>query len=363
MTLCCGIVGLPNVGKSTLFNALVQNEAAEAANYPFCTIDPNVGIIEVPDERLAKLSHMAQSQKTIYNRLEFVDIAGLVEGASSGEGLGNKFLSHIRNVDAIAYVLRCFDDDNITHVANRIDPCADAQIIMTELALADIDSLKTRIPKLEKKAKQSEEGAEILKLCQEALHCLENDRSVLSIQTAENKKQLEELQLLTTKPYFFICNVSEEDAATENSYVAQVRDWAAANIQVLVVSAKIESEINSIDDPEEVQEFLKAMGLKESGLKRLARAAYTILNLETFFTIGPKEARAWTMRRGCLAPQAAGVIHSDFERGFIRAEVVGYDDYLDCNGEAAARSSGKMRTEGKGYTMQDGDIVHFLFNI
>ena len=359
----CGIVGLPNVGKSTLFNALTQTAQAEAANYPFCTIEPNVGEVGVPDPRLDALARIGKSQQVIPTRLTFVDIAGLVRGASKGEGLGNQFLSHIRECDAIAYVLRCFDDDDITHVENRIDPTSDADTVETELMLADLDSLEKRRLSLEKKAKGGDKEAKAaIALIDKALALLREGRPArLAELTAEEEPGYRMLQLLTAKPVVYVCNVEEGSAATGNAYSARVEARAKAEgAAVVVISAKIESEFAGLP-PEDRAAFLADLGLEEAGLNRLIRAGYRLLGLITYFTVGPKEARAWTITRGTKAPKAAAVIHSDFEKGFIRAETIAYDDYVRLGGEAGAREGGKMRLEGKEYVVQDGDVLHFRF--
>jgi GTP-binding protein YchF len=359
----CGIVGLPNVGKSTLFNALTQTAAAEAANYPFCTIEPNVGEVAVPDPRLETLAKIAGSKEIIPTRLTFVDIAGLVRGASKGEGLGNKFLAHIREVDAIAFVLRCFVDEDITHVENRIDPLADADVVETELMLADLESLEKRIAQVEKKAKSGDKDAKAqFALMEKPLLLLREGKPArLAKITPEEAPAFRALQLLTSKPVVYVCNVEESAAAHGNAYSRQVEERAKAEgAAVVVISAKIESELAGLA-PEERDAFLKEMGLEEPGLNRLIRAGYALLDLVTYFTVGPKEARAWTITRGTKAPQAAGVIHTDFEKGFIRTETIAYDDYVACNGETGAKEAGKMRLEGKDYVVQDGDVMHFRF--
>lgn len=359
----CGIVGLPNVGKSTLFNALTETAAAEAANYPFCTIEPNVGEVGVPDPRLDELAAIAKSAETIPTRLTFVDIAGLVKGASRGEGLGNKFLAHIREVDAVAYVLRCFDDDDITHVANRIDPLADAEVVETELMLADMDSLERRLATVEKRAKSGDkEAAAQVTLMQRALVPLREGKPArTAIVPEEDRPAFRALQLLTAKPVLYVCNVDETSAASGNSYSAVVAERAKAEgAAVVVISAKIESELAGLASDERAA-FLAEMGLEEPGLNRLIRAGYNLLDLVTFFTVGPKEARAWTVERGTRAPQSAGVIHTDFEKGFIRAETIAFTDYVAYKGEAGCRDAGKMRLEGKDYVVQDGDVMHFRF--
>jgi len=359
-----GIVGLPNVGKSTLFNALTRTAAAQAANFPFCTIEPNVGDVAVPDARLAKLAEIAGSKQTIPTRMTFVDIAGLVRGASKGEGLGNQFLANIRECDAIAHVLRCFEDDDITHVEGRIDPVADAETIETELMLADLESIERRRANLARKLKGADKDAadqdRLLALAQKAL---ENGQPARTIEiAADDRRTWRLLQLLTSKPVLYVCNVEESSAASGNSQSARVAEMAASQgAGAVVISARIEEEISQLD-AEEAEMFLGEMGLKEAGLDRLIRAGYELLGLQTYFTIGPKEARAWTIRKGMLAPQAAGVIHGDFEKGFIRSETIGYDDYIAGKGEAGAKEAGKFRVEGKTYEVKDGDVLHFLFS-
>lgn len=360
----CGIVGLPNVGKSTLFNALTKSKAANAANYPFCTIDPNIGNISVPDNRLEKLAAIAGSDKIIPTQINFVDIAGLVEGASKGEGLGNQFLGHIREVDAIAYVLRCFDDENIAHVAGNIDPVRDAEIIKLELIYADIESLQKRLPNVEKKAKQDKEMAKQADLIKEMISILVTGEMIIYAINKENKEQILALQLLTSKPFFYICNVGENDVATGNHYTKKIEEMAEAEgVASVIISAQIESEISLIENKDDRDEFLKAIGLETSGLDKIIQCGYEALDLITFYTIGPKEAHAWTLKAGETAPKAAGVIHSDFEKGFIRAEIIQYDDYVMYKGESGVKDIGKLRLEGKEYIMQDGDIVHFRFNV
>jgi ribosome-binding ATPase len=362
----CGIVGLPNVGKSTLFNALTQTAAAQAANYPFCTIEPNVGEIAVPDPRLDKLSALAKSEQIVPTRISFVDIAGLVKGASKGEGLGNQFLATIREVDAIVHVVRCFEDSDITHVEGKIDPVADIETIDTELMLADLDSLEKRVDALEKKAKGSGEDAklakEMLDLINRALVLLRNGKPARLVERKPDEEKLfHSLGLLTSAPVLYACNVEEASAACGNAFSAKVEARAKAEGAVaVVISAKIESEIAMLP-PEERSDYLEAVGLKETGLDRLIRAGYALLHLVTYFTAGPKEARAWTITKGTKAPAAAGVIHSDFERGFIRAETIGYEDFIASGGEAGARDAGKMRLEGKDYLVADGDVMHFRF--
>ncbi|MEQ8747865.1 redox-regulated ATPase YchF [Pyruvatibacter sp.] len=359
----CGIVGLPNVGKSTLFNALTKTAAAQAANYPFCTIEPNVGEVAVPEPRLMKLADIATSKEVIPARLTFVDIAGLVKGASQGEGLGNQFLANIREVDAVAYVLRCFEDDDITHVEGRIDPLNDAEVVETELMLSDLESLERRMAPLEKKAKSGEKEAKAqLALMEKALVLLRDGKPArMAAITDEERADWRSLQLLTSKPVLYVCNVDEGSAATGNSFSEQVATRAEAEgAAFVVISAKIEAELAQLDD-EEASEYLETLGLEEPGLNRLIQAGYGLLGLVTYFTAGPKEARAWTIRKGTRAPKAAAVIHTDFEKGFIRAETIGYDDYVSLGGETPAREAGKMRLEGKEYIVQDGDVLHFRF--
>jgi len=357
-----GIVGLPNVGKSTLFNALTRTAAAQAANFPFCTIEPNVGEVAVPDARLDKLAALAGSRQIIPTRLTFVDIAGLVRGASKGEGLGNQFLANIREVDAVAHVLRCFEDDDITHVEGRIDPLADAETIETELMLADLDSIERRLANLSRKLRGGDKQAvmqdALLRRAQEALS---QGRPARTVSVAEDEvREWRLLQLLTAKPVLYVCNVEEAAAATGNALSAKVAEMAAAEgAGAVVISAAIEEELAQLP-AEEAAEFLESLGLEEAGLDRLIRAGYALLGLQTFFTVGPKEARAWTIPAGTTAPRAAGVIHGDFERGFIRAETIAYEDYVTLGGEAAARDAGRLRAEGKGYIVQDGDVLHFL---
>lgn len=362
----CGIVGLPNVGKSTLFNALLSTMQAEAANYPFCTIEPNVGRVGVPDDRLEKLAAIAGSQQIIPTQLEFVDIAGLVRGASKGEGLGNQFLSHIREVDAIIYVLRCFEDGNITHVEGTVDPMRDAEIIETELVLADMDSLEKRLPNIAKKAKGGDkEAAAQAVMIERALKVVNEGKPARAteVKDAEEKKVLRDLQLLTTKPVMYIANVDESSAAGGNAMSKKVEEMAAKKgAPCVTISARIEAEISMLETPEEKQEFLSSLGLSETGLSRIIRAGYSLLDLITYFTVGPKEARAWTIIKGTQGPAAAGVIHTDFEKGFIRAETIAYDDYISGKGETGAKEAGKFRLEGKEYVVKDGDVLHFRFN-
>jgi ribosome-binding ATPase len=364
MTFRMGIVGLPNVGKSTLFNALTRTAAAQAANFPFCTIEPNIGEVAVPDARLDALARIAKSAQIIPARINFVDIAGLVKGASKGEGLGNQFLANIRECDAIAYVLRCFDDPNIIHVANRVDPIADAEIVETELMLADLESLEKRRTGVEKKAKQGDKDAKLtLDLIDRALVLLRDGRSARLIErSADEEKPFRELQLLTAKPALFVCNVDEASAASGNELTARVADYAKAhNAAVIVISAEIESQLAQLPDAEQA-EYLESLGLHEPGLNRLIREAYELLGLQTYFTAGPKETRAWTIHKGDRAPQAAGVIHTDFERGFIRAQTIAFDDYVGLGGEVPAKEAGKARDEGKDYVVKDGDVMLFKFN-
>ena len=359
----CGIVGLPNVGKSTLFNALTETAAAQAANYPFCTIEPNVGEVAVPDKRLDTLATLAKSAVIVPTRLTFVDIAGLVRGASKGEGLGNQFLANIREVDAIAHVVRCFEDTDVTHVEGRIDPTADIETVETELMLADLDSLERRVDALSKKAKGNDkEAKETLDLVSRALVFLRDGKPArLTERKPEEEKLFHSLGLLTSLPVLYVCNVDEASAANGNAFSRKVEERAKAEgAASVVISAKIEAEI-AVLSREERADYLDAVGLKEAGLDRLIGAGYALLHLVTYFTAGPKEARAWTITQGTKAPQAAGVIHTDFEHGFIRAETIGYDDYVTCHGEAGARDAGKMRLEGKDYVVHDGDVMHFRF--
>ena len=360
----CGIVGLPNVGKSTLFNALTKTAAAQAENYPFCTIEPNVGDVAVPEPRLFKLAEIAQSANVVPARMQFVDIAGLVKGASKGEGLGNQFLANIREVDAVVYVLRCFDDDDITHVAGAIDPIADFEVVETELMLADLESLEKRRVNLEKKVRGQDKDAKAeLVLVDKALEALRDGKPARTVDIdADDAKAWKGLQLLTTKPVLFVANVDEEAAATGNAYAERVAARAAEEgAASIVISAKIEAELAQLDDDEQ-SEYLETLGLEEPGLNRLIREGFALLGLKTYFTAGPKEARAWTFRAGATAPQAAGVIHTDFERGFIRAETITYEDYVALGGESGAKDAGKMRLEGKEYIVEDGDVMLFRFN-
>jgi GTP-binding protein YchF len=366
MGLQCGIVGLPNVGKSTLFNALTKSQAAAAANYPFCTIEPNTGIVPVDDPRLAILAKLAGSAKLIPAYMEFVDIAGLVKGASAGEGLGNQFLGHIRQVDAILHVLRCFEDSDITHVNNKIDPVLDAEIINTELILADLESVEKRLPSIAKKVQSGDKTlATQLALLEKAHICLSAGNPVRSIiKTEEDGDAFKTLQLLTSKPLLYICNVLEHESSTGNQFTEAVAAMAKSEgTSAVIISSKIESEIANLDSEEEKQMFLESIGLDSTGLTKIVNASYKLLNMQSYFTIGPKEAHAWTFRVGTKAPAGAGIIHTDFEKSFIRAEVISYKDYVECGNEAKAKEVGKMRVEGKDYVLQDGDIVHFRFNV
>jgi GTP-binding protein YchF len=363
MAIRCGIVGLPNVGKSTLFNALTQTAAAQAANYPFCTIEPNVGNVAVPDARLQALAAIAKSQKIIETQLGFTDIAGLVKGASKGEGLGNQFLANIRETDAIVHVLRCFEDDDVTHVDGRIDPVADAETVETELMLADLESLEKRVPALAKKAAQGDKQAKVeASVLGAAFELLREGKParLTEAKDDEEARALKLAQLLTTKPVLYVCNVDEAHAADGNAHSAAVAAMAArAGAGSVVVSAAIEAEIATME-PADRQEYLESLGLHETGLARVVTAAYALLGLQTFFTVGPKESRAWTVKKGAKAPQAAGEIHGDFEKKFIRAETIAYDDYIRLNGETGAKEAGRMRSEGKDYVVQDGDVMHIL---
>ncbi|MEJ6397118.1 redox-regulated ATPase YchF [Yoonia sp. 208BN28-4] len=359
-----GIVGLPNVGKSTLFNALTKTAAAQAANFPFCTIEPNVGEVAVPDARLDKLADIASSKQIIPTRMTFVDIAGLVKGASKGEGLGNQFLANIRECDAIAHVLRCFEDDDITHVEGRVDPVEDAEVIETELMLADLESIEKRLANLTRKVRGGDkEAVQQVRLLEAAQAVLEDGKPARLVEVdADDAKAWRMLQLLSTKPVLYVCNVEEDSAGTGNAQSARVAEMAAAQgNSSVVISAKIEEEISQLE-AEEAEMFLGEMGLEEPGLDRLIRSGYELLHLQTYFTVGPKEARAWTIKEGTSAPQAAGVIHGDFEKGFIRAETIAYDDFVELGGEGPSKEAGKMRAEGKSYIVKDGDVLHFLFN-
>ncbi|MBO6526726.1 redox-regulated ATPase YchF [Erythrobacter sp.] len=362
----CGIVGLPNVGKSTLFNALTETQAAQAANYPFCTIEPNVGQVAVPDDRLDRIAAIAKSAKVIPTQLAFVDIAGLVKGASQGEGLGNQFLGNIREVDAIVHVLRCFEDDDIQHVSNKVDPLADAEVVETELLLADLESLEKRVPAAAKRATGGDKEAKLMaSVLGQALDLLKDGKParLTEPKDEEEARVFRQAQLLTAKPVLYVCNVAEEDTASGNALSEQVFAKAAAEgAEAVVVSAAIEAELVAMP-PEDRGEFLAELGLEESGLSRVIKAGYKLLGLQTFFTAGPKESRAWTFPTGAKAPQAAGEIHTDFERGFIRAETIAFDDYVALGGESGAREAGKLRQEGKEYLVQDGDVMLFKFNV
>jgi GTP-binding protein YchF len=362
----CGIVGLPNVGKSTLFNALTETQAAQAANYPFCTIEPNVGQVAVPDDRLDKIAAIAKSAKIIPTQLAFVDIAGLVKGASQGEGLGNQFLGNIREVDAVVHVLRCFEDDDIQHVANKVDPIADADVVETELMLSDLESLEKRVENAKRRATGGDKEAKALaSVLGQALDLLRDGKPARLVEPKDDEEAalFAQAQLLTAKPVLYVCNVGEEDAAKGNALSDEVFAKAQREgAQAVVVSAAIESELVEMEEADRA-EYLSELGLEESGLSRVIRAGYKLLGLNTFFTAGPKESRAWTFPAGAKAPQAAGEIHTDFEKGFIRAETIAYDDYIALGGEAGAKEAGKLRQEGKEYQVQDGDVMLFKFNV
>ena len=362
----CGIIGLPNVGKSTLFNALTQSNNAEAANYPFATIEPNIGRIPIPDERLKILSTIGKSKETIPTYIDFVDIAGLVEGASKGEGLGNKFLSHIREVDAIAHVVRCFENENITHISSEINPIKDIEIITTELKLADFETIKNKIDILEKKIKSGDEIIQSqLRTIKDIENKLNNDEKIIfGDLSKEDKDLINSLNLITLKPLFYICNVDEKSALKENNFTEIVKQKAKDDSnKVVIISAEVESQISEFENEIEKKEMLKELGLKETGLTKVIHTGYELLNLITFFTCGPKESRAWTIPTNTVAPKAAGKIHTDFEKGFIRAETISYEDFVNFKGEIGSREAGKLRLEGKDYIIQDGDILNFLFNV
>jgi len=361
----CGIVGLPNVGKSTLFNALTSAQTAVAANYPFCTIEPNTGIVPVPDQRLNKLAAIAKSSNIIPSLMEFVDIAGLVKGASQGEGLGNQFLGHIRQVDAIIHVLRCFDDQDITHVHGKVDPIFDAEIVETELILADLESVEKRLQSSKKKLTSGDKSLKDYVILLEIVHeCLAKGKPARTLLDEVSQHELNSLQILSSKPVLYVCNVLESEAAKGNNYSKILEEKAKKDsAKSVIISSKIEEEISQFDSDEDKQTFLAEVGLVETGLGKVIKAGHDLLNLQSYFTVGPKEARAWTFTKGILAPKAAGIIHTDFEKGFIRAEVISYHDYIEHNGEAKCKELGKMRLEGKEYEVMDGDVIHFRFNV
>lgn len=365
MSLQCGIVGLPNVGKSTFFNALTQTAAAQAANYPFCTIEPNVGRVSVPDFRMEKLAKIAGSAQLIPAQIEFVDIAGLVRGASKGEGLGNQFLSHIREVDAIINVVRCFEDENITHVEGGVDPLRDIELIQLELIIADMESLEKRIPSLEKKLKSDKDAPAQIEFAKKVLAVLKDGKPAraVEIKLPEEAKMLKELQLITSKPQLYVCNLKEHEI-NGNKYSQLVEEFCKKiGARVLKICAQVEAEVAGLETEEEKSEYLKSVGLAETGLSQVIRNSYELLELITFFTVGPKECHAWTLKNGLLAPQAAGVIHTDFEKGFIRAETISYQDYVENSGEEGCKNVGKLKLNGKDYVVQDGDVFHFRFNV